>query len=201
MYRQRVSAKVEDGTSLALVEDVAVKRDTPAAPHGTAPPPPAEIPMRNVLLASTAALLASATAAAAQTQTVGVEVAATSQLSFAGAPSLLISSAVAGAGLTSASSSAGTYSITTNESDRKITAELNADMPSGITLTASVAAPTGATSAGPMTLSTTAATVVTGIATVNQGGLPITYGLAATVSAGVMAATTRVVTYTVIAGS
>jgi hypothetical protein len=131
---------------------------------------------------------------------VSYEVSAVNEISVSGSPSLVISAATAGSGLTSASAS-GTYAITTNETDRKITAEIDSDMPSGVTLSVSLAAPSGATSAGAVTLSSTAVDVVTGVSTVNQSGLNITYGLSATVSAGVVSAGNRTVTYTITAGA
>ena len=49
----------------------------------------------------------------------------------------------------------------------------------GVTLSATLAAPTGATSGGKLALSTTAADVVTGISTLNASGKSIGYELAA----------------------
>ncbi|MBB4635439.1 hypothetical protein [Longimicrobium terrae] len=147
-----------------------------------------------------AALAARDASAQTATQTVSYEVSAVNEISVSGSPSLVISAATAGSGLTSASAS-GTYAITTNETDRKITAEIDSDMPSGVTLSVSLAAPSGATSAGAVTLSSTAVDVVTGVSTVNQSGLNITYGLSATVSAGVVSAGNRTVTYTITAGA
>jgi hypothetical protein len=42
---------------------------------------------------------------------------------------------------------------------------------------------------------------VTGVSNVNQSGLSISYGLSATVAAGVVAAGNRTVTYTITAGA
>ncbi|HET6230091.1 MAG TPA: hypothetical protein VFE05_08480 [Longimicrobiaceae bacterium] len=148
------------------------------------------------------ALLAFAGAAHAQTatQSVAYEVQAINQIAFTGSPSLTISTATAGSAPTSVTAN-GSYAITTNETDRKITAELDSDMPAGTTLSVTLAAPSGATSAGAVSLSTTAQDVVTGISTVNQSGLNAGYTLAATVAAGVVPAGSREVTYTVVAGS
>ena len=147
-----------------------------------------------------AALAARDASAQTATQTVSYEVSAVNEISVSGSPSLVISAATAGSGLTSASAS-GTYAITTNETDRKITAEIDSDMPSGVTLSVSLAAPSGATSTGVVTLSSTAVDVVTGVSTVNQSGLSISYGLSANVSAGVVSAGNRTVTYTITAGA
>ncbi|HST63326.1 MAG TPA: hypothetical protein VLK84_31740 [Longimicrobium sp.] len=161
--------------------------------------------MKALHIAATLAIAASvftATDASAQTatQTVSYEVAAVDQISVSGSPSLVVNTATAGSALTSASAS-GTYAVTTNGTGRKITASLDSNMPSGVTLTVSLGAPTGASSAGTVTLSTTAQDVVTGITTVNESGLSIGYGLSATVAAGVVPAGNKTVTYTITAGA
>lgn len=153
-----------------------------------------------VLPLAASVLAAGAAAAQTATQTVSYEVAAVDQISVSGSPSLVVNSATAGSALTSASASA-TYAITTNGDGRKITASIDSDMPTGVTLTVSMGAPTGATSAGAVTLSTTSQDVVTGISTVNESGLSITYGLSATVAAGVVPAANKTVTYTITAGA
>jgi len=131
---------------------------------------------------------------------VTLEVQAINQIAFNGSPSLVISSATAGSAPTSATASA-TYDITTNDTDRKITAQLDSDTPAGVTLSASLAAPSGATSAGAVPLTMTAQDVVTGINTVSASGLGVTYTLSATAAAGVLPSATRTVTYTIIAGA
>jgi hypothetical protein len=161
--------------------------------------------MKSLRIAAPLAIAAAAFAAhdaSAQTatQTVSYEVAAIDQISVTGSPSLVVSTATAGSGLTSASAS-GTYAVTTNGDGRKITASIDTDMPTGVTLTVSLGAPAGATSAGAVTLSSTDQDVVTGISTVNESGLDITYGLSATVAAGVVAAGNKTVTYTITAGA
>ncbi|HEX8392850.1 MAG TPA: hypothetical protein VF665_10880 [Longimicrobium sp.] len=147
-----------------------------------------------------AALAATNASAQTATQTVSYEVSAVNEIAVSGSPSLVISAATPGSGLTSATAS-GTYAITTNETGRKITASLDSNMPSGVTLSVNMAAPSGATSAGAVNLSTTAMDVVTGVSTVNQSGLSISYGLSATVAAGVVQAGNRTVTYTITAGA
>ena len=134
------------------------------------------------------------------TQTVSYEVAAVDQISVSGSPSLVVNAATAGNALTSATAS-GTYAVTTNGADRKITASIDSNLPTGVTLTVTLGAPTGATSAGAVTLGTTAQDVVTGISTVNESGLAIDYGLSASITAGVVPAGNRTVTYTVTAGA
>ena len=99
------------------------------------------------------------------------------------------------------SNSTTTYSITTNEEDRKITGAINTAMPDGVTLTVALAAPTGALSTGPTQLGTGALDLVTGISTLNETGKTITYWLQATSAAGVVPSASRTVTFTILAGA
>ena len=149
-----------------------------------------------VMLAATAATAAAQSA----TQDVSFEVQAINEIAFTGSPSLVISAATAGSAPTSTTANA-TYAITTNETNRKVTAELNSAMPTGVTLSVNLAAPSGGTSANTVSLSTTAQDVVTGVSKVNATGLSVTYSLSATSAAGVVAAETRTVTYTIVAGA
>jgi len=138
--------------------------------------------------------------AQAPSQDVSFEVQAINELAFTGSPSLVISAATAGSAPTSATANAS-YAITTNQTGRKITASLSADMPTGLTLSVNLAAPSGAASAGTVALGTVAQDVVTGIGTVSASGLNVTYTLSATVAAGVVASDTRTVTYTITTGA
>lgn len=160
--------------------------------------------MKVLKYTAAAALLVPAFAgtAAAQTatQSVSYEVQAISQISFSGSPSLVISAATAGSAPTSASAS-GSYAITTNESGKKITAQIDSNMPTGVTLTVSLAAAGGGTSEGAVVLSTTPVDAVKGISTVSQSGLAVGYQLSATVAAGVVPAGSRTVTYTITDGA
>ena len=158
----------------------------------------------NSALVAAAAFAMTATntlAGSTATQTVTFEVQAINEISVSGNPgAMTINTATAGSAPTSVSDSSTTYAITTNESNRKITAAIDLAMPSGVTLTANLTAPTGATSAGAVTLGTVAADVVTGITTLNESAKTITYNLSATAAAGTVASTSRTVTYTVTAG-
>ncbi|HVH12562.1 MAG TPA: hypothetical protein VM759_05905 [Longimicrobium sp.] len=154
----------------------------------------------SVFVLAVSVLAARDASAQTATQTVSYEVAAVDQISVSGSPSLVVNAATAGNALTSATAS-GTYAITTNGADRKITASIDSNLPTGVTLTVTLGAPTGATSAGAVTLGTTAQDVVTGISTVNESGLAIDYGLSASITAGVVPAGNRTVTYTVTAGA
>jgi hypothetical protein len=157
--------------------------------------------MRKLLLAA-ALLTCTATVARAQTgtQDLNGEVQAINQIALTGSPSLVISTAAAGSAPTSVTANAA-YAITTNETNRKITAQIDADAPAGVTIAASLAAPSGGTSAGAVLLSTTAQDVVTGISTVSTSGLNVTYTLSATAAAGVVPSFKRTVTYTITAGA
>jgi len=154
-------------------------------------------------LRALALLAVTATAAQAQTatQTVTFAVNAINQIAFTGAPSLTIITAVAGSAPTSVTDATSTWAVTTNQTGAKITASIAAAMPTGLTLSASLAAPAGATSAGFVALSTTAVDVVTVITKLAQGSLGVSYRLAATAAAGVVASDTRLVTYTITGGT
>jgi hypothetical protein len=161
--------------------------------------------MKTLRVAAALAITAAAFAvqdASAQTatQTVSYEVAAVDQMSVSGSPSLVINAATAGSALTSATAS-GTYAITTNGTSRKITASIDTNMPTGVTLTVALGAPNGAVAAPAVTLSTTAQDVVTAVTEVTESGLSISYGLSADITAGVVAAANKTVTYTITAGA
>jgi len=153
-----------------------------------------------ILTAGILSLSPSALAGPTATQTVTYEVTAINELTVS-APtvSLTVNAATAGSAPTSATDASTSYAITTNESARKITGSINTNMPAGVTLSASLAAPTGGTSGGALALSTTAVDLVTGIATLNETGKTITYSLAATAAAGVVTSASKTVTLTVTA--
>jgi hypothetical protein len=134
------------------------------------------------------------------TQTVTFQVDAINQLSVAGSPSLTINTATAGSAPTSATSAGNTWSVTTNQTGAKITANIASAMPSGLTLSALLGAPSGATSAGTKALGTSDVDLVTGITKLNAAGLGLTYTLDATPAAGVVSGT-RVVTFTITGGA
>ena len=154
------------------------------------------------ILVSMAFLAGAASAAAGQTATqiVTFQVDAINQIGFAGSPSLVVNTAAAGSNPTSASAAA-TWAVTTNQTGAKITASIGSAMPAGLTLSVNLTAPTGATSAGALSLSTTSVDLVTGITKVAQGALAASYSLSATAAAGVVASTTRTVTYTITGGT
>ena len=139
------------------------------------------------------------TASAQVTQTVTFQVSAINQIAVTGTPSLVINAAVAGNAPTSVTSTGNTWAVTTNQT-ASITASIPTAMPAGLTLSALLAAPGGATSAGSVALGTVAVTVVSGITTLNSAALGLTYQLDATAAAGVFTSATRVVTYTITGG-
>jgi hypothetical protein len=142
----------------------------------------------------------SAAVAQGATQTVTFQIDAINQIAFTGSPSLVVNTAMAGSN-PSGSSTVASWAVTTNQSNAKITASIGAAMPTGLTLTVALTAPTGATSAGAQSLGTTAVDVVTGITQRAQSGLSVTYTLTAVPTAGVVASTTRTVTYTITGGT
>ena len=151
---------------------------------------------------ATLALIAAASTAAAQTatQSVTFQVDAINQIGFAGSPSRVINTATAGNAPTPANAAA-TWAVTTNQTGSKITASIGSAMPAGLTLEVNLSAPSGASSAGAQTLSTTAIDVVTGITKLAQSALSVSYSLSATAAAGVVASTSRTVTYTITGGT
>ena len=153
-----------------------------------------------VALALVAFAAASAQAQTAN-QTVTFAVNAINQIAFVGAPSLTITTAVAGSAPTSVTDASATWAVTTNQTGAKISASIPSNMPAGLTLSSNLAAPGGATSAGFQGLTTVSIDLVTGITKLAQGALVVTYKLDATAAAGVVASSTRVVTYTISGGT
>jgi hypothetical protein len=136
------------------------------------------------------------------TQTVTYAVSAINEISVSGNPAALtVSIAPAGSAPNSVSDATTTYAITTNEAGQKITGAIDTDMPAGVTLTVNLTAPSGGTSAGATSLSSSAADLVTGITKFNESGKAITYSLSATSAAGVVGSDTKTVTLTVVDGS
>jgi hypothetical protein len=152
-------------------------------------------------LAAVALVAGMATAASAQTatQVVTFQVDAINRVAFAGSPSLVINTATAGSNPTDATAGA-TWAVTTNQTNMKVTASIGSAMPAGLTLSVDLTAPAGASSTA-SALSTTAVDLVTGINQLAQNGLAVSYTLQATPAAGVVASTTRTVTYTITSGT
>ncbi len=139
--------------------------------------------------------------AATDTQTIAYEVAAINELTVSGSPEpLIINTATAGSEPTSVTDASTTYAITTNggNNSRKITAQLDSDMPNGLTLCITLSGPTGADAPPTDVILTTApADVVTCINSVAQNGLTITYTLSAAATVGVVNPAIKTVTLTI----
>jgi DNA-binding response OmpR family regulator len=155
---------------------------------------------RNIIISGLLVLAAAASASAqSATQSVAYQVNAINQIAVTGTPTLTITTATAGSAPSSVTSTGHTWAVTTNQTGAKITASIPSNMPAGVTLSANLGAPAGATSAGLMPLTTVAADLVTGITKLAATGLTVTYQLDATAAAGVQTGT-RVVTYTITGG-
>lgn len=151
---------------------------------------------------ATVAFLAGAASLQAQvsssaTQTVSFEVKAINQIAFAAAtPSLVIDTATAGSNPTPATA-ASTWAVTTNQTAKIAASITSGAIPAGLTLKVDLSPPTGASGAGPQTLSATAVDLVTNIVKRAQSGITVTYSLDATLAAGVVPSTLVTVTYTI----
>ena len=155
------------------------------------------------LLGCAVLMAAAATDATGQTATqlVRIQVNAISQIGVSGTPGpLVISNATAGLAPTSVTASGGSYAVTTNEQNQKITASIDQSLPDGVTLEVALQPPAGASSAGSVPLGTAASDVVTGITAQAATALPIMYRLSAGPQAQVAPAT-RTVTFTIVSGS
>ena len=136
-------------------------------------------------------------AASSATQTVTYEVQAITEFSVSGNPSaLIVNAATAGSEPTAVTDATTSYNVSTNSASKKITGAINTAMPSNTLLKVTLAS-SGATSAGQVTLSTSAQDLVTGINTLAEGSQTITYEFSATVDAGVVSSASKTVTLTV----
>ena len=131
----------------------------------------------------------------------GIRALGAQTVSVSGNPGLLrISTAVAGTDPIAVSTSTTTYTIVTGNPNRTyaITMQLDANMPAGVTLDATLAAVPGSTSLGAVSLDVTPRNVVTGIPRRANSTASISYSLTATAAAGVIANQSRTVTLTII---
>ena len=146
-------------------------------------------------------LIGLALAANTAQQTVTFQVDAIDEISASGNPAnLVVNTAVPGNQPDDDTDNSTSWAVTTNGANKKMTGDVNANMPANVTLQTNLTAPTGGSSAGDMSLSTTAADLVTAITQVAESGLTITYTLSATIDAGVVAQDTRTVTLTLTDG-
>jgi len=154
-----------------------------------------------VALALMTLVVAGTAGAQSPSQTINFSVGAINQIAVSGTVTLDITTAVAGGAPTQATDNLSTWAVTTNQTGAKVSASLDSDMPAGLTLQVALGAPAGATSAGAKTLSSASADLVTGVTQVAGSGLSMNYTLDATLAAGVVAAGTRTVTYTITGGT
>jgi hypothetical protein len=134
------------------------------------------------------------------TQSVAFEVSAVNSFAVSGDPAaLVLSSATAGSGLNPASDATTSYSLTTNANTWKITAALDADMPSDLQLDVLLAAPGASATSGTTTLSLTDADVVTGgTGALSSSANQITYTLSAPSGVAAVQTGSRTVTFTLV---
>jgi hypothetical protein len=69
----------------------------------------------------------------------------------------------------------GSYSITTNEDGKRITASINSPLPKGATLSIKLEPPSGASSLGSVSISSQETSLVSNISKVAESNLEITY--------------------------
>jgi hypothetical protein len=129
----------------------------------------------------------------------GFSAAIADNISVSGNPgSLIINSATAGFDLAPVTDATTTYSISVTTGTKKITGAIDLAMPANTSLKVTLAAPSGATSVGQVTLSVTAQNLVTGISNgTDEIGLGISYELLAAVQAGIVSAASKTVTFTI----
>ncbi len=119
-------------------------------------------------------------------------------LAVSGSPATMrIQGATAGQVAAPVVESSTSYTIK-SKGNTKITAQLSAPMPSGVTLSATFGAPGGAVSIPNVSLDVMARDVVTGITNNGNNAGTITYTLSASLEAGVVPIQTRTVTLTIV---
>jgi hypothetical protein len=121
-------------------------------------------------------------------------------LSVTGTPATMtISGAVAGLQPLTLTNNATTYTVSVLPLlPKKITAQINTNMPPGVTLTVLLVPPSGATNAGRVALDNIARDVVSNVTNTLSQTRTIEYQLSATVSAGVISSSSRTVTFTLV---
>jgi len=163
---------------------------------------PKQLKLTKIALAAAAAFglacSAGAWAGDTATQSVTATVSAINEISITGGPvTLNVNSATAGSQPTDATNSATSYAITTNvtgPATKKITAQIDGNTVSGVTLKIALTSPGSGTPAAAQTLSTTPQSVLTAISAVAGSGT-VTYTLSATVAAAI-GSQTKIVTLT-----
>lgn len=111
---------------------------------------------------------------------------------------LVINTAFAGSEPLPVTDASTTYSIDIFDSNMKITGSIDTAMPAKTSLKVTLTAPTGATSLGQITLTTTNQDLITGLQeNMVESGLGISYEFSATVAAGIVSSGSKTVTFTV----
>ena len=154
--------------------------------------------MKNILTLALIAFAFVSTAAAQSntaSQQVAINVAEISVISVQGSINMTIASATAGQAPDAATASAS-YAVSTNGKNQKISAKLDQKMPEGLSLFATMEAPSKASSNGKVELSDKSSDLVTKISNTNQSGLALSYQAVATVNA-TPDNVSRTVTYTI----
>ena len=112
---------------------------------------------------------------------------------------MTVTGAVAGSQPLTLTENSRTYTVSALAiQPKKITAQINTNMPPGLTLTVLLVAPSGATSTGRVALDNVARDVVTNITNTLPQARTIEYQFTATVAAGVIPVSTRTVTLTLV---
>ncbi|MFH1453562.1 MAG: hypothetical protein ABIH00_06250 [Armatimonadota bacterium] len=148
-----------------------------------------------IVLVAIAFLAGAAFAASTDTQTVYFEIDAINEISFGVDATLTIDNAGAGSE-PNRDNSDQYWSITTNETAKKLTVQINAAMPSSTFLEVSTSIPTGGQPMGSKTLTTTAQSLITSLETVAQSNISYAITLDADVAAGLPADGSRIITWT-----
>lgn len=156
--------------------------------------------LRCFAAAALVATPATATLAQRATQVVTFRVEGIDQLAFTGAPTLVISSAATGQSTASVRTPGGTWSVTTNRTGERITANVDEELPPGLVLSVHLQAPSGAQSIGFRSLGATPVEVIRDLSPTAMRDLPLTYQLDAKITAGTVVTGTRTVIFTITAG-
>lgn len=120
-------------------------------------------------------------------------------ITISGSPALMsITTATAGSAPTFVQDTSTTYGITTDVANAKITGKINSNAPTGVTISVRLATPTGATTAGLVSMNTTNKNLITAIPiNTSTSGLQITYRLSATSKAVPASNVSRTLTLTI----
>jgi hypothetical protein len=121
--------------------------------------------------------------------------------SVSGSPATMqVSTATAGLGFTPVTDASTTYNLHgTGNGNHEMTAQIDAAMPAGVTLTVELAAPSKSTSSGPVALGVAPLPVITNMGPQASNNGVITYVLSAIPEAGVVPVQSRTVTFTIVA--